>query len=166
MTGDQVPVTVRLEVVEGPHTVVAAVGFEGATAIAAAELASGLGLTAGKPYYRPQQTLDRAAVERRYRNLGYQRASVDVRETPSADGTAVAITYLVREGPQTRVDHVLVSGTERVSPELVRRELNLRARQPARLRRAAGGPAAVERARVVPAGADHRGAARLRRDQP
>ncbi len=31
----------------------------------------------------------------------------------------------MREGPQTRVDHVLVSGTERVSPDLVRRELNL-----------------------------------------
>ena len=130
MTADRVPVTVRLEVVEGPHTVVAAVGFEGATAIAAAELTSGLGLTAGKPYYRPQQALDRAFIERSYRNLGFQRAAVDVRETPSADGTAVAITYLVREGPQTRVDHVLVSGTERISPDLVRRELNLQRGSP------------------------------------
>ena len=56
---------------------------------------------------------------------GSSAPSVDVRETPAADGTAVALTYLVREGPQTRVDHVLVSGTERVSPDLVRRELNL-----------------------------------------
>ena len=125
MSADQVPVTVRLEVVEGPHTVVAAVGFEGVAAIAEADLTSGLGLTAGKPYYRPQQSLDRAAIERTYRNLGFQRAAVEVRETAAADGTAVALTYLVREGPQTRVDHVLVSGTERISPELVRRELNL-----------------------------------------
>ena len=54
------------------------------------------------------------SLERRYRNLGYQRAVVDARaRRPSEDATAVAITYVVREGPQTRVDHVLVTGTDR-----------------------------------------------------
>ena len=124
---ETVPVTVRLEVVEGARTVVSSVVFEGATALTPADLGDGLGLTAGKPYYQPQLALDCAAIERRYRNLGYQRAAIEVRETPGADGALalVAITYAVREGPQTRVDHVLISGTERTSPELVRRELTL-----------------------------------------
>lgn len=122
---DRVPVTVRLEVEEGPRTLVTAVAFEGVVAVPPAELADGLALTAGKPFYRPQQSIDRAAVERRYRNLGYQRAVVEVRETPSADGTGVALTYVVREGPQTRVDHILIAGTERISSGLVRRELTL-----------------------------------------
>jgi len=120
-----VPVTVRLEVAEGPRTIVTAVRFEGVAAVPEAELSDGLALTAGKPFYRPQQSLDRATVERRYRNLGYQRAVVEVRETPNADRTGMALTYVVREGPQTKVDHVLITGTERISPDLVRRELAL-----------------------------------------
>jgi outer membrane protein insertion porin family len=121
----QVPVIVRLGVEEGPRTMVTAVRFDGVTALPPADLSSDLGLTVGKPFYRPQQSLDRAAVERRYRNLGYQRAVVEVRETPSADGAGVELVYVVREGPQTRVDHILVTGTDRISPDLVREELTL-----------------------------------------
>lgn len=121
----RVAVTVRLGVEEGPRTMVTAVEFEGVAAVPARELSDGLALTAGKPFYRPQQSLDRATVERRYRNLGFQRAVVDVRETPAADGTGVVLTYAVREGPQTRVDHVLIAGTERISPALIRDQLTL-----------------------------------------
>jgi outer membrane protein insertion porin family len=121
----QVPVTVRLGVEEGPRTMVTAVRFEGVTAVPPAELIGELALTAGKPFYQPQQSLDRAALERRYRNLGYQRAVVDARETPTADGAGVELVYDVREGPQTRVDHILVAGTERISPDLIREELTL-----------------------------------------
>ena len=126
----QVPVTVRLEVAEGAPTTVTGVGFDGAAAVPAGELLQQLTLVTGKPYYRPQQTLDRAAIERHYRNLGYQRAAIEVRETPSEDGRGVVLTYVIREGPQTRVDHVLVSGTERISPDVVRREVTLQPGQP------------------------------------
>lgn len=121
----KVPVTVRLEVAEGPRTVVTAVQFDGVAALPEAELTAGLGLTAGKPFYRPQLSLDRATVERRYRNLGFQRAVVAVREAPIGDGTGMTLTYVVHEGPQTRVDHILITGAERISPDLVRRELTL-----------------------------------------
>ncbi len=79
---------VRLEVAEGPHTSVTEVSFEGATALTPAELLESVALVTGKPYYRPQQTIDRAAIERRYRNLGYQRAVIEVRETPTEDAAA------------------------------------------------------------------------------
>ncbi len=62
------PVDVRLEVVEGARATVTEVRFEGVTAISAAQLLESLALTTGKPYYRPQQAIDREAVERRYRN--------------------------------------------------------------------------------------------------
>ncbi len=121
----RVPVDLHLDVVEGPRTVVTAVRFEGVTAVPPAQLLESMALTGGKPYYRPQQALDREAIERRYRNLGYQRAAVEVRTELTPDGAAVDLTYAVREGPQTRVDHVLVSGTARTSQDLVRRELTL-----------------------------------------
>ncbi len=121
----RVPVDVRFDIVEGRRVVVTGVRFEGVAALAPAALLESVALTTGKPYYRPQQAIDREGLERRYRNLGYQRAAVEVRPAASADGAGVDLTYVVREGPQTRVDHVLVSGTERTSPDLVRRELTL-----------------------------------------
>jgi outer membrane protein insertion porin family len=121
----RVPVDVRLEVVEGTRAAVTEVRFEGVTAVPSTPLLESMALTAGTPYYRPQQAIDREAVERRYRNLGYQRATVVARTEASPDGSGVVLTYAVREGPQTTVDHVLVSGTARTSPELVRRELTL-----------------------------------------
>ncbi len=121
----KVPVDVRFQVTEGPRTMVTAVRIEGAGALAEAQLLEGLGLTAGKPFYQPQQAIDREAIERRYRNAGFQRAAVETRPAPSADGSGVTVTYVVREGPQTRVDHVLIAGAERTSPDLVRREITL-----------------------------------------
>jgi outer membrane protein insertion porin family len=121
----RVPVDVRFQIAEGPRTMVTGVRIDGASALSEAELAGGLGLSVGKPFYQPQQEIDRDAVERRYRNAGFQRASVEARPLPSDDRGGVTVTYVVREGPQTRVDHILVAGTERTSPDLVRREITL-----------------------------------------
>lgn len=121
----RVPVDVRFQIAEGTRTIVTAVRIDGASTVPEAELTADLGLTVGKPFYQPQQSIDRDAIERRYRNAGFQRAAVDVRPVLNADGTGVTVTYVVREGPQTRVDHVLVSGAERTSPDLVRREMTL-----------------------------------------
>ncbi len=121
----RVPVDVHFDITEGARTVVTSVRLDGVAAVPAAPLLEAIALTAGKPYYRPQQAIDREAIERRYRNLGYQRAAVEARTEVSADGTGVTLVYAVREGAQTRVDHVLVTGTERTSPDLVRRELTL-----------------------------------------
>ncbi len=121
----KVPVDVRYQVEEGARTMVTGIRIEGAGALPEADLRGALGLTAGKPFYLPQQAIDREVLERRYRNAGFQRAAVEARPVQNADGSGVVVTYVINEGPQTRVDHVLVSGAERTSPDLVRRELTL-----------------------------------------
>lgn len=121
----RVPVDVRFQITEGPRTIVTGVRIDGASALPEAQLTADLGLTTGKPFYQPQQALDRDAIERRYRNAGFQRASVEARPVLNAERTGVTVTYVVREGPQTRVDHVLVAGADRTSPDLVRREITL-----------------------------------------
>lgn len=123
---NRLPVDVRFQVAEGPRTFVTGVRLEGVTALDPAELAAPLGLAVGKPYYLPQQALDRDALERRYRNAGFQRAAVVARPALTDDRTGVVVTYVVQEGPQARVDHVLVSGAVRTSPDLVREEVTLR----------------------------------------
>lgn len=121
----RVPVDVRFQVTEGPRTIVTATRIDGAEALSTAQLTEALGLTPGKPFYRPQQALDREVLERRYRNAGFQRASVEARPVLTADGSGATVVYVVREGPQTRVNHVLVAGAVRTSPDLVRREMTL-----------------------------------------
>ena len=48
----------------------------------------------------------------------------------SSDGARIAITWDVREGAQTIIDRVLVSGNARTNAELIRREVGLQPGQP------------------------------------
>ena len=122
--GSRVPVDVTFQVDEGARAMVREVRLDGVAALPVADLTAGLGLTSGKPYYRPQLALDRDAIERRYRNAGFQRATVTPSVVPGT-GDDVTVVFAVSEGPQTRVDHVLVVGATRTSPDLIRREMTL-----------------------------------------
>jgi outer membrane protein assembly factor BamA len=82
---------------------------------------------------------DRDAIERLYRNAGFQRTAIDAQPSiseagPGVNGPAASaqglrqradVRWIIREGPQTRVDHVLISGNVRTSREVIRRELAL-----------------------------------------
>ncbi len=118
------PVDTRFTIVEGPRTVVDHVTVEGARAVPEATLRASLGIAAGRPFYGPLLSSDRDALERTYRNLGYLSAVVTPAVTVDADGRA-AVTWLVREGEQSRVDHVLITGNRRISADVIRRELRL-----------------------------------------
>lgn len=119
------PVAVRFLIDEGPRVMVGSVAVEGASAIDESRIRPLLGLLPGRPFYRPQLAVDRDAVERLYRNEGFQRASIEGQPAPSADGQRVDIRWTIREGEQTLVDHVLVTGNERTSVDVIRREVTL-----------------------------------------
>ena len=119
------PVDVRFDIVEGPQTLVRALAFNGAQALPAQQLQQFVGLAPGRPYYLPQLVADRDALERAYRNTGFQSAVVDVEPVISPEGDEVEIRYRIREGLQTIVDHILITGNRRTSAEIIRRELLL-----------------------------------------
>lgn len=119
------PVEVRLDIVEGQQFLVSDTTFEGARALPPERLRPLVGLVPGRPFYRPQLAADRDALERAYRNEGFQSAVVDVEPVVEAGGDTVDIRYRIREGPQTIVDHILITGNRRTSPEIIRRELLL-----------------------------------------
>jgi outer membrane protein assembly complex protein YaeT len=132
------PVAVRFIVNEGLRTIVDEVTIEGAVAIAHARIRPLLGLTEGRPLYRPQLAADRDAVERLYRNEGFKQAVVDAqpaitdagrRLEPSSERDPVirraVIRWVIREGPQTLVDHVLITGNTRTRREVIQREIAL-----------------------------------------
>ena len=131
-TGDPDIVSVRLavEIAEGPRTSVGAVAFEGNTAFNAAELAALVASVPGAPYYAPRLAADGDALLVHYLNDGYETVQVDV--VPRLDGTGatVDVTFVVREGPQVVVDHVLVVGNRQIAASTIRAEVALRPGEP------------------------------------
>jgi outer membrane protein insertion porin family len=120
------PVAIRFEIEEGPQTVVTSVDVGGSQAIPAGQIRSALALAAGRPFYRPQLAVDRATIERLYRNQGFQSVSVISQLAFASEQQQVAITWTIREGEQLTIDRVLISGNNRISTELIERELTVR----------------------------------------
>lgn len=124
------PVDTRFEVVEGPQTTVAQVIVAGADQLGEGRVRQVLVLVAGRPFYAEQLAADRSEIERLYHNEGFLAASVE----PSlqfADGDARAtLTWNVQEGAQTLVDHILITGTTRTNPDIIRRELRIQPGDP------------------------------------
>ncbi len=126
----QVPVMVRAVVNEGVRTTVDGIVFTGQQALAEAALRARVALQAGAPYVPGQLAVDRDALQLAYQDLGYESATVEARPEFTPDGTHVTVTFVVREGPQVFVDHVLVVGNVRTKTETIERELQVKAGEP------------------------------------
>ena len=124
------PVAIRFEIVEGPQTIVSGVTFEGNTTIASPALQAQMALQGGKPFYRPQLSVDRDAIERAYRNQGYQNVSVISQLTFANEQQLVALAWTIRQGDRVTIDHVLITGNSRISTNLIRRELTFHSGDP------------------------------------
>src|SRR5206468_3031225 len=81
----------------------------------------------GTPYIPSQLIASRNAIETTYQDLGYQNAIVERKTEFTENGTRVAVTFVVQEGPQVFVDRVLIVGNVRTSPDIVERELQVKA---------------------------------------
>ena len=121
---------VRAVISEGPRTIVDAVSFAGNQAVAEAALRARLGLRPGAPYVPGQLAVDRDAIQLAYQDLGYESATVDAQPAFSQNDTHVAVSFVIREGPQVFVDHVLIVGNVRTSTSTIERELQVKAGDP------------------------------------
>ncbi|HEV8209699.1 MAG TPA: POTRA domain-containing protein, partial [Vicinamibacterales bacterium] len=126
----QVPVSVRAVINEGPGTTLDAVTFSGNQALADATLRARLRLRPGAPYVPGQLAVDRDAIQLAYQDLGYENASVEAQPAFSQNDTHVAVTFVIREGPQVFIDHVLIVGNVRTVTSTIERELQVKAGDP------------------------------------
>lgn len=124
------PVAIRFDIAEGTQTIVSGVEFAGNTTIATSALMAQMALQGGKPFYRPQLSVDRDTIERAFRNQGFQSVSVISQLSFAPDQQRVALTWTIREGDQVKVDRVLINGNARVSTRLIGRELTIRSGMP------------------------------------
>jgi outer membrane protein insertion porin family len=129
--GEQVrAVSVRLHVTEGVQTLMGAVTVSGAAALTEARVASLLALQPGRPYYRPQLDADRDAIERLYRNEGFEDVRVEARTSLADAASRLDLQWVITEGPRVIVDRILVSGNTRTDADFIRRAITLQTGSP------------------------------------
>jgi outer membrane protein assembly complex protein YaeT len=123
-------VRVRLAVAEGIRSIIDSVAFQGNSAVDADTLRKVVTTMPGQAYFEPQLASDADAVALMYLNRGYQEVSVQPVPKALADGSKVELTFVIREGPQILIDHVLVVGNQRTRRETILREVQLKSGEP------------------------------------
>ena len=131
--GGEVRVAVVIQVVEGPKTVVDSVAFAGNEHVPAAELQRAIKTRAGSPFFLPALDDDRNSLLQTYLDRGYLLATVglpDDRKMLSADRSHADVRFLIHEGPQIVLDHVLIVGNQHTKTSTIRDALQLVPGQP------------------------------------
>lgn len=121
---------VRITVAEGVRTLVGSIRFEGNIALTDDMLQREVGVRAGSPFHQPDVVVSRDLVLLQYLNRGYQTATVEARAEFHSGRELSDIVFDIVEGPEIRVDHVLIVGNRRISSDTIRRELLIAPGQP------------------------------------
>ena len=127
---DPTELVVKLAISEGPRTLIGSVVFEHVSAIPVATLQAAVTTRTDAPYYQPHIDADREAIEYQYLALGYQQATVTIPAEFSDDSTRFTLRFVVNEGPQSLIDHVLIAGNERTKVETIERAAGLKPGMP------------------------------------
>ena len=123
-------VEVTLAVNEGPRTLVGAIFIQGNTVLSEGQLRAVISASPGEPYSEVQVAQDRDRIQLEYLNRGYESAVVDPHVTLVEGETRAELRFAISEGPQVRVDHVIIVGNRRTSTETIERELLLKPGEP------------------------------------
>ena len=125
-----VSMAVSILITEGVRTLVGTVRIEGNASIPESTLREILSLQPGTPYFNSQLRSDTDAIQLAYANRGYRAATVDAQPGFTADRSQANLVFVVREGPQMFVDHILIAGNTRTSAQTIERELQLKPGDP------------------------------------
>lgn len=114
-----------INIKEGPHFTVAAVGFGKMTVFKPSELAPALTLNAGDAYSISKMRDDILKIRSYYGSRGYANAVVspDIRDVTA---TSVTITYRIVEGRRFLVGQVTIQGNDKTQDRVIRRELPMK----------------------------------------
>ncbi len=120
-------VVVHLTIVEGPARTVGDILIVGASQFEESEVRQAIASRTGEPLRDAQVRADRNNVEALYRNAGFQSATVNV---VLSGGPRYTATFMINEGRQIIVDHVIVAGNSRVSTATILGQVTLKLGQP------------------------------------
>jgi outer membrane protein assembly complex protein YaeT len=116
----------RLEIREGPQTLVGDLKIVGNQKVPTEEILSRIDTAKGQPYSDYRLAGDRDTILNYYFNNGFPNATMEV-STNSMPGSEnqIAVAFTIQEGEQFFVDQVLVSGLVHTRPYVVQRNLRV-----------------------------------------
>ena len=124
----------RITIVEDVRVLIDEIMFAGSFSTEESDLRASVQSVAGGTYYQPRVLADQDSLLLGYLDRGYREASVEVNIQISEDRSRANVTFVIAEGPQVLVDHVIVIGNRRTNRRLIERELLLKKGQPLGLR--------------------------------
>ena len=128
--GAQNHIAVRIQIEEGPQTLVGAFHIAGNQKIEAKAFAE-LSTTEGQPYSEQNLGKDRESILNYYFNHGFSNATLDITTKPSpGQPNREDVTFTIQEGEQFFVNQVMVAGLDHTRDFIVQREIQEVARQP------------------------------------
>jgi outer membrane protein assembly factor BamA len=119
-------VDVRFGITEGPRTLVGTISFAGNTTTTEAALRGPMITVPGRPYSEADVAADRDRIDLDYRNRGFEGIVVNPQVSLLDDGTRADVHFVISEGPQVLVDHVIIVGNRRTSAATIEREVLLK----------------------------------------
>ncbi len=125
-----VRVACAIDIAEGARTAVRSLTVEGNAFRTDAALGELIASAVGDPYSARQAVSDRDRILALYLNAGFERAVVTVEPRFDAGLEAVDLVFRIAEGPQIRIEHVLIVGNEQIDTAGIRREITLEEGQP------------------------------------
>lgn len=117
-------IAVVFPLVEGPRTIVTEVRIEGNETFERDDL-PGLAVTAGEPLDPRDVFSDRSALTSFYGDRGHTEVQVAPRFDFGEGRTEAVVTYRISEGPEVRIDKVVVRGNTYTDPEVIERQSHL-----------------------------------------
>jgi outer membrane protein assembly complex protein YaeT len=124
--GKERQLAIRLQVVEGPQTLIGEVKIAGNQKVADDVLVAKIDSAPGQPYSDYKLAGDRDTILNYYFNNGFPNASIEVSTIPVMGfSDRIDVTFTIQEGEQFFVDQVLVSGLVHTRPHIVQRKLKV-----------------------------------------
>jgi outer membrane protein insertion porin family len=118
-------VTIRIKVVEGPQFRLGTIDVRGATVLPEGEVRRQLTLKPGEVFNRSKIYQNSQAIVSLYSNIGRAAAEALPDTQVHSDSRTVDLTFEIKEGPETFVERINISGNTRSSEKILRRELAL-----------------------------------------
>lgn len=119
-----------LRVEEGPRAFIEVIDVEGAEGVASTEVLAASGLDVGTPFYPPEIAEARERILQLYRDRGYREAGLEVQTGLDDTETQASVTLQIREGEQTFVGRVILSGLEVTRERAIRRDITVLSHAP------------------------------------
>ena len=123
--------TLPILIDEGRAAQVAAVQLMGAAPERRAGALESIALAVGSPFAPGADRAGRVRLERYYRDLGFRDVRVETTATAASQGTDMALTFAVKEGPLHVISSVEIEGVQSTRPSLVSKAVQLTPGQPA-----------------------------------